>query len=165
MKNAEELLNYTKSEEELAEKIVKSIAEAGVKLIIAGGSISEIVLHYIEKYEMMVCKITSKFELKRICKALGCIPKAQFDRPLEDELGVCNTAYVTEIGSNRVTVLKREEEDCKFSTIVLRGSTMNFLDDIERAMEDAVSTFKNVIVNGKFVHGAACIETLLSAKL
>jgi len=51
-------------------------------LIIAGGSISEIVLHYIEKYEIMVVKVTSKFELKRICKALGCIPKAQFDRPI-----------------------------------------------------------------------------------
>lgn len=111
---------------------------------------------------MMVVKVTSKFELKRICKALSMVPKAQFEKPIEDECGTCTSAYVTEIGSNKVTVLKRDEEDCKFSTIVLRGSTMNFLDDIERAIEDGVSTFKNVLVNGKFVYGAGAIETILS---
>lgn len=42
---------------------------------------------------------------------------------------------------------------------------MNFLDDIERAIEDGVSTFKNIIANGKFVYGAGCSEAILSAKL
>lgn len=57
IKNAQELLNYTKTEEELAEKIVKSIAEAGVNLIVAGGSISELMLHFVEKYKMMILKV------------------------------------------------------------------------------------------------------------
>jgi len=42
---------------------------------------------------------------------------------------------------------------------------MNFLDDVERAIEDGVSTFKNLIVNGKFTYGAGAIEAILSAKL
>jgi T-complex protein 1 subunit theta len=52
----------------LAEKIIKGIADAGVTLIVAGGSVSEIMLHYIEKYKMMIVKVQSKFELKRLCK-------------------------------------------------------------------------------------------------
>lgn len=111
---------------------------------------------------MMIVKLLSKFELKRVCKALSCVPKAQFDVPQEDELGTCNQAYVTEIGSNKVTILKREEEDNKLSTIVLRGSTNNFLDDVERAIDDGVATFKNIITNGKFVYGAGTIEAILS---
>lgn len=113
----------------------------------------------------MVLKVTSKFELKRICKALGAVPKAQFDAPSQDEIGFCQHAYLKEIGSNRVTILKREEEDCKFASIVLRGSTMNFLDDIERAIEDGVSTYRNLIVNPKFCYGAGQIEIALSTKL
>ena len=50
-------MNYTKSEEELAEKIVKSIADAGVNLIVAGGSISELVLHFVEKSKMRIVKV------------------------------------------------------------------------------------------------------------
>lgn len=63
IKNANELLNYTKTEEALAEKLIKSIADAGINLIVAGGSVSELALHYVEKYKMMLVKVQSKFEL------------------------------------------------------------------------------------------------------
>lgn len=35
-----------------------------------------------------------------------------------------------------------EKEDGAISTIVLRGSTDNLMDDIERAIDDGVNTFK-----------------------
>lgn len=35
-----------------------------------------------------------------------------------------------------------EKEDGAISTIVLRGSTDNLMDDVERAVDDAVNTFK-----------------------
>ena len=57
------MLNYTKSEEELSEKAIKAIADAGVTVIIAGGMVSDIVMHYIEKYKIMMVRIMSKFEL------------------------------------------------------------------------------------------------------
>lgn len=68
IKNASELLNYTKSEEDFAEKIVKAIAESGVNVVVAGSTISEIMLHFFEKYKIMVVKIQSKFEMKRLCR-------------------------------------------------------------------------------------------------
>jgi len=82
IKNAKELLNYTKSEEDFAEKIVKGIAEAGVNLIVAGGTVSEIMMHFFERYKIMVVKITSKFELKRLCKVLGAVAIARLGSPL-----------------------------------------------------------------------------------
>ena len=71
MKSAKELMNYTKTEEEHAEKVIKSIADAGVNLVVVGGSISDICLHYCEKYELMVVRIMSKFELRRLCRCLS----------------------------------------------------------------------------------------------
>lgn len=38
--------------------------------------------------------------------------------------------------------LLTEKEDGAISTIVLRGSTDNLMDDIERAVDDGVNTFK-----------------------
>ena len=57
------MLDYTKSEEELAEKTVKAIADSGVNLILAGGMVSDIMFHYVEKYKIMLVRIMSKFEL------------------------------------------------------------------------------------------------------
>ena len=42
------------------EEIIKSIAETGTKLVVSGGTISEMALHFIERYHMMCIKINSK---------------------------------------------------------------------------------------------------------
>lgn len=42
---------------------------------------------------------------------------------------------------------------------------MNFLDDIERSIEDGVATYKNIICNGNFTYGAGATEAILSQKL
>lgn len=63
-------------------------------LIVAGGSISELILHFIEKYKIMVLKVTSKFELKRLCKAVGASAVARLAAPLPDEIGTCDRVHV-----------------------------------------------------------------------
>ena len=71
LKNAEELMGYTKSEEATMEKFIASVADAGINVVIAGGNVSDVALHFFEKYRIMVIKILSKFELRRIAKATG----------------------------------------------------------------------------------------------
>jgi len=53
-----------------------------------------------------------------------------------------------------LTVFRRNTDDCKLSTIILRGSTKNILEDIERAIDDAVNVFRSVIKDPHFVPGA-----------
>lgn len=43
---------------------------------------------------MMIVRIMSKFELKRICKALGAIPLAAVAAPNKEELGYCDEVFV-----------------------------------------------------------------------
>lgn len=161
IKNANELLNYTKSEEEHAEKMIKSIADAGVTCIVSGGSISEICLHYIEKYKMMCVRVMSKFELRRICKCLGATGLVRMGAPTPEEMGYCDEVSVQEVGSQKITVFKKNSEECKLSTIVLRGSTNNILDDIERAIDDAVNGYRMMLKDGNYVAGAGATEIVI----
>jgi T-complex protein 1 subunit theta len=165
IKSADELLNYSKSEEDLAQKFVKSLADAGVNCVIAGGSISDIVLHYLEKYRIMTTKVTSKFELRRLCKALGAATMVRLGAPLPDEIGIADKAFVKEIGNQKVVVFQRDNEDCKLATIVLRGSSTNLLEDIERAIEDGVCAYRNLCRDGRFVYGAGAVEIQLAKEL
>lgn len=90
---------------------------------------------------------------------------ASINCPTPEELGTCDRTYVKEIGSDKVTVFEKNNEDCKMNTIVLRASTESILDDLERAIEDGVNNFRNVIVNQNFVPGAGATEVLLQNKL
>jgi len=51
------------------------------------------------------------------------------------------------------------------ATIVLRGSTNNLLDDIERAIDDGVNAYKNLCKDARFVAGAGAIHIELASKL
>lgn len=165
IKTAEELLNYNKSEEDLAQKFVKGIADAGINCVVCGGTISDIVLHYLEKYKIMTTKVTSKFELRRLCKALSAQAIVRLGAPIPEEIGTADKVYVKEIGNQKVVVFERNNDDCKLATIVLRGSSTNLLDDVERAIDDGVCAYRNLCRDGRFVYGAGAAEIQLAKEL
>jgi len=165
IKSADELKSYNRSEEALMEETVRGIAEAGVRVIVAGGAISEIAMHYIEKFGMMAVKVVSKFDLRRLCRAVGATALVRVGAPTADELGFADVVAVQELSSRLVTVFRQEDEDAAVATIVLRGATANTLDDIERAIDDAVNAAKQACRDGRLLPGAGAAEIELAARL
>jgi T-complex protein 1 subunit theta len=97
--NATELENYSKSEEAMFEKFIKGLAEANVKVVVGNGSMSEMAIHFFEKYKIMAIKIMSKFELKRIARAVGATPIVKLGTPAPEELGYADEVHFKEISS------------------------------------------------------------------
>lgn len=121
--NAEELTNYTKSEEDQFESFIKALAEANVRVVVGSGSMSEMAVHFFEKYKILAVKIMSKWELKRIAKAVGATPIVKLTTPSAEEMGYADDVHFKEISSQKCIVFRRDQEENKMATIVLRGST------------------------------------------
>lgn len=90
VQNAKDLLTFSKSEEEEAEKLIKGIVELGVNCVVAGGSISELCLHYLNKYGVSAVRIPSKFELQRLCRLLNATAIPTVELPKIDHIGYCD---------------------------------------------------------------------------
>jgi T-complex protein 1 subunit theta len=97
LKNATDLLNYNKSEEKKMEEIMQSISDAGVKVVIANGSISEMAMHFLDKFGIMAVKIPSKFDLRRICGALGATAVVRLGPCTPEEMGEVSWYVLTSI--------------------------------------------------------------------
>jgi T-complex protein 1 subunit theta len=142
--NANEMMNFSKGEEQLIEQQIKEIASSGVTVVVTGATIGEMSLHFLNRYNLLAVRVQSKFDLRRLCKVVGATPLARLGKPMEEEMGHCDLVEVEEIGSDRCTVFKQLQEETQTVSIVLRGATLNMLDDLERAIEDGVNVVKSL---------------------
>jgi len=163
--NAKEMMDFTKGEEQQLEQMVKELHDSGLRVVVAGSTIGELALHYLNRFGILVIKILSKFELRRLCRVVGATPLARLGAPMPDEMGSVDVVETLEIGGDRVTVFRQENDATRTATIVLRGATQNHLDDIERAVDDGVNVVKAITRDARLVPGAGATEMQLVERI
>eukprot|EP00977_Amphora_coffeiformis_P022552 scaffold11046_cov183-Amphora_coffeaeformis.AAC.4 len=164
MNNAAELQAYNRSEEDKMKDIIAGIAASGVKLVVSGGNISDMALHFLDKYNLACLRLGSKWELRRLCQAVGATALVRLGTPMPDEMGYATSVEQQELGDQTVTVLKVGAAS-KLATIVLRASTQTVLADLERATDDGVQAIAQICKDGRLVYGGGCVEMACSTAL
>ena len=163
--NAKEMLDFTKGEESQLEGIIKELHDSGLRVLVAGANVGELALHYLNRFGILVVKVLSKFELRRLCRVVGATPLARLGAPMPDEMGKVDVVETLEIGGDRVTVFRQENDATRTATLVIRGATQNHLDDIERAVDDGVNVVKAITRDAKLVPGAGATEMQLIERI
>ncbi|KAG2227310.1 hypothetical protein INT45_004265 [Circinella minor] len=164
--NAQEMLNFSKDEEKHMEKIFQELADAGVKVVVTGAGVGELAQHYLNRFGMLTVKVLSKFDIRRLCRVVGATALARLGAPMAEEMGYCDVVETVEIGSDRVTVFRQEEQDrSRTTTVIIRGATQNHMDDIERAIDDGVNVIKAATRDPRLLPGAGAVEMELNKRL
>ena len=56
LKSASELLQFNKGEETVCEEFIKGLSEAGVNVLVCGGSLSDMCLHYLNRHKILALR-------------------------------------------------------------------------------------------------------------
>lgn len=163
--NAKEMLDFTKGEENQLETHIKELYDSGLRVLVAGSTVGELAMHYLNRFGILVIRILSKFELRRLCRVVGATPLARLGAPMPDEMGAVDVVETLEIGGDRVTVFRQENDTTRTATLVIRGATQNHLDDIERAVDDGVNVVKAITRDPRLVPGAGATEMQLVERI
>jgi T-complex protein 1 subunit theta len=164
MKNAADLQAYNKSEETKMQDIIAGLQQAGIGLVVTGGNVSDMALHFMEQYHVACLRIGSKWELRRLCQAVGATALVRLGTPLPDELGYAAQVRQESLGDQTVTVLDVGSAS-KLATLVLRASTSTLLADLERAVDDGVQAVAQLCKDGRLVYGGGCVEMACATAL
>ena len=144
-----------------------------MKVIIAGSTVGELALHFLDRLGIAVLKVLSKFDLRRLCRVVNATPLAWMGPRTPEEAGYVDVMEVTEIGGDRATVSSQLTDDeagadtargekTRTMTIGLRGATTNALDDLERSVDNGVNVLKASLRDPRLVPGAGATELELA---
>mmetsp|Transcript_60894 Transcript_60894/g.119409 ORF Transcript_60894/g.119409 Transcript_60894/m.119409 type:complete len:553 (-) Transcript_60894:255-1913(-) len=167
IRNAEDMMSYNKSEEKALEEVIAAIHATGTNVVITGGTVSEMALHYLEKYGMMVVKTPSKWDIRRLCATVGATGLVRMGPATPEEMGKCNKVYVKEFGSKKVVLFEQDTADeTQVASIVLRSSVVSVINDLERACEDGLACVQHMCSDAPdFVAGGGASEMEMASSL
>ena len=80
------------------EKQIKEIVDSGAKVVVSGGKIGDLALHYLNKHGLMAVRLTSKWDVRRLCRAVNATPLPKLTPPTAEELGYADLGeYISNI--------------------------------------------------------------------
>ncbi|KAI3387451.1 hypothetical protein SNEBB_004918 [Seison nebaliae] len=163
--SAKELYDFSQGEEAELEQMIKKLSEDEVKMVVSGGKVGEMALHFLNKYKIMVLRLLSKFDVRRLARTVGATVLPTFTLPTSEEMGHVNEVYTEMIGEQPIVIFKQPEGESTIASIILRGATEAFMDDVERAINSGINNYRALSKDGRILVGAAATEMELSRQL
>jgi archaeal chaperonin len=159
-----QLQSFLLQEENMLRSMVDKIAKSGAKVVFCQKGIDDMAQHFLAKKAIYACRRVKKSDMERLAAATGGSIVSNLDELADSDLGFAGIVEEVSYGDESMTLVK----DCrnpKSVTILIRGSTNHVIDEIKRAMDDAIGDLAAALVVGKVVAGAGSVEIELSRGL
>nr|XP_019050373.1 T-complex protein 1 subunit alpha [Kwoniella bestiolae CBS 10118]OCF29303.1 T-complex protein 1 subunit alpha [Kwoniella bestiolae CBS 10118] len=157
-------------ESEITLERVRKILAAGANVILTTKGIDDLCLKEFVEAGAMAVRRCRKEDLRRIAKATGAtLISSLANLEGEETFEATSLGYAEEVSQERISddelILVKGTKIVNSSSIILRGANDYMLDEMERALHDALSIVKRTLESGSVVPGGGAVETALSIYL
>jgi len=160
----DQLQQFLDQEEKQLEEMVDKLVEVGADVVFCQSGIDDMAQHYLAQEGILAVRRAKKSDMKALSRATGARVVSNIDDLTADDLGFAGSVAQKEIGGND-EIFVEDVEEAKAVTLVLRGGTDHVVDEVERAVEDAMEVVRVTLEDGKVVPGGGAPETELSLGL
>ncbi|MFH1505453.1 MAG: thermosome subunit beta [archaeon] len=151
-------------EENMLKKMVFNLEKSGATVVFCQKGIDDLAQHFMSKKGMYACRRVTKSDMERLAKATGAKIITNLDDLSDKDLGKAGLVEEVKVGDEGMTYV-RECKNAKSVTILVRGGTEHVIDEIKRALDDAIGDVTAALKNHKVVGGAGAPEIEVSRQL
>ncbi len=162
--NPEQIQSFLEMEEKMLKKMVDKIKEKNVNVVFCQKGIDDVAQHFLSKYNILAVRRVTKSDLDKISKATGASIVSNLDSISESDIGFAGRVEEKFVGDENM-IFVEECKNPKSVTLLLRGSTEHVLDEVKRAVDDALGDLASALKNNFIVPGAGAVEIELSRRL
>ena len=159
-----QLQAFLDEEEGMLKKMVEKIKKSGANVLVCQKGIDDIAQHYLAKAGIFSVRRAKKSDLEKLSKATGGKIVANLDGLTAKDLGFAGSIEEKKIGDDKMTFITNCKNP-KAVSILIRGTTEHVIDELERALHDALSVVKVALEDGKMTAGGGAAATEIAMGL
>ncbi|AIS32268.1 Thermosome subunit beta [Methanobacterium formicicum] len=155
---------FIEQEEQMIRDMVNKIADAGANVLFCQKGIDDLAQHYLAKAGIMAVRRVKKSDMEKLARATGATVVTNIEDLDFEDLGLAGSVAEKKI-SGEAMLFVEDCKDPKSVTLLIRGSTEHVVDEIQRAMEDAIGVVAATVEDGKVVAGGGAAEIAIAKGL
>ncbi len=155
---------FLDEEEKSLKKMVDKVIASGANVVFVQKGVDDLVQHFLAKAGIFTVRRVKKSDMEKLERATGATVVSNLDDLLPQDLGSAGAVEERKIGDDEMTFVTGCKNPRAVS-ILLRGSTEHVVDEIERALEDALRVVAVAVEDGKIVAGGGAPEIELALRL
>ncbi len=159
-----QLQEFLDQEEEQLREMVDSIVAAGADVVLCQKGIDDMAQHYLAEEGILAVRRAKQSDIQALSRATGARVISNIEDITADDLGFAGTVAERQLDDDDKLFIE-DVDDARSVTLVLRGGTEHVVDEVERAIEDALGVVASTLQDGKVLTGGGAPETALSLSL
>ncbi len=160
----EQLQKFVAQEENMLREMVDSIVASGATVVFCQKGIDDLAQHFLSKKGIFAVRRVKKSDMEKLVKATGAAIVTNLKDLSSKDLGYAREVEERKISGDEMTFVSGCKNP-KAVSFLVRGGTEHVIDEVERAVNDALGGVAAAIEVGKIVAGGGAPEVELARRL
>jgi len=153
----QQLQEFIDREEKILKDMVEKVKSSRANVVICQKGIDDLAQHYLAKSGIYAVRRVKKSDMDNLARATRGKVVTSLKELSAEDLGFAGVVEEVKVGNELMTYVK-ECQNPKSVTILIRGGTQHVVDEVERAVKDAIGDIAAVLKSKKAVAGAGAVE-------
>lgn len=153
----EQLRSFLEEERRMLQEMVEQVKKSGANVVLCQKGIDDVAQHYLAKAGILAARRVKESDMEKLARATGGKIVTNVRDLTPKDLGSASLVEERKIAGEEMIFIEGCK-DPKAVSLLVRGGTEHVVDEVERAVHDAVSVVSAAIEDGKMVAGGGAPE-------